>query len=77
MPQNCVHCLWENRCFVVITTILFSLPDFLGTVGLGEVIAGVQSYIPLSKFSMGWVLPALVVFVGSNLVGKNQEQTQI
>jgi len=62
---------------VVITTILFSLPDFLGTVGLGEVMAGVQSYIPLSKFSMGWVLPALVVFVGSNLVGKNQEQTQI
>ena len=48
---------------VVITTILFSLPDFLGSIGLGEVIVGVQPYIPLSKFSMGWVLPALVVFM--------------
>ncbi|MFS4492848.1 branched-chain amino acid transport system II carrier protein [Maribacter sp. 2308TA10-17] len=61
---------------VVITTILFSIPDFLGTVGLGEVIAGVQSYIPLSKFSMGWVLPALVVFVFSNFITRRKVQIQ-
>ncbi|TMM58852.1 branched-chain amino acid transport system II carrier protein [Maribacter algarum] len=61
---------------LVITTILFSIPDFLGTVGFGEAVAGVQNYIPLSKFSMGWVLPALVVFAILNLGSKNQEQTQ-
>lgn len=51
---------------VVITTMLFSVPDFLGSIGFGEIAAGLQNYIPLSQFSMGWVLPALVVFVVSN-----------
>lgn len=52
---------------VVMTTILFSIPDFLGSVGLGEVMASLQCYIPLSQFSMGWVLPAAVVFGLVNL----------
>ena len=55
---------------VVLTTFIFSIPDFLGSVGLGDAIAGIQPYIPLSKFSMGWVLPAAVVFVFTNLIRK-------
>jgi LIVCS family branched-chain amino acid:cation transporter len=57
---------------VVITTIIFSIPDFLGSVGLGDTLSVIQPYIPLSKFSLGWVLPALVVFVVSNLIRKNK-----
>lgn len=56
---------------VVITTIVFSIPDFLGS--LGSPLApkgGILDYIPLQKYSMGWVLPGLVVFVLVNLVGK-------
>ena len=53
---------------VVVATILFSIPDFLGSIGLGGSIAGLQSYIPLSKFSMGWVLPAGVVFIITNIL---------
>ncbi len=56
---------------VVIATILFSIPDFLGSVGLGEAMGSLQSYIPLSQFSMGWVFPAAVVFVISNLFMKS------
>jgi len=52
---------------VVITTILFSIPDFLSAVELGDLVASLKPYIPLSQFSMGWVLPALVVFVLVNL----------
>ncbi len=52
---------------VIIATILFSIPDFLGSIGFGEDIADLQSYIPLSTFSLGWVLPAVVVFTISNL----------
>jgi LIVCS family branched-chain amino acid:cation transporter len=55
---------------VVIATILFSIPDFLGNIGLGEAIAGVSKWIPLSKYQMGWVLPAAVVFVVTNLIQK-------
>lgn len=55
---------------VVIATMIFSIPDFLGSVGLGESIAQIQPYIPLSKFSLGWVLPACVVFVVLNISSK-------
>lgn len=51
---------------VVFTTILFSIPDFLGSIGLGEIISMLQHYIPLSAFSLGWVLPAGIVFFVSN-----------
>jgi len=56
--------------WVVAATIVFSIPDFLGSIGLGESISGVTPWIPLSQFHMGWVLPALVVFVLVNFIGK-------
>ena len=57
---------------VVIATIIFSIPDFLGTIGLGDSIAQIQTYIPSSTFSLGWVLPALVFFVLTNVISKKQ-----
>lgn len=56
--------------WVVIATIVFSIPDFLGSIGWGESISGITPWIPLSQFHMGWVLPALVVFVLGNFIGK-------
>ncbi len=56
---------------VVIITIIFSIPDFLGSVGLGDAITGLQNYIPLSRFSMGWVLPAAAVFIITVIFGQN------
>lgn len=52
---------------VVLATIVFSIPDFLGSIGFGESIAGFTNWIPLSEFQMGWVLPALVAFILANL----------
>ncbi len=60
---------------VVICTILFSIPDFLSTVGQADVAQKLQQYIPLSQFSMGWVLPALVVFMVLNLPHLKQAHT--
>lgn len=52
---------------VIITTILFSVPDFLGSIGISIIPGGkIFSWIPLSEFQMGWVLPALVVFLLAN-----------
>jgi len=57
---------------VVITTLLFSLPEFvhyaLGPLDIG--LGGVRkmfSWLPLSQFSLGWVVPAGVVFVLLNV----------
>lgn len=58
---------------VVIATILFSLPDFLASVGSPLAPeGGILDWIPFSKYSMGWVLPALVVFVVVNLFWEKQ-----
>lgn len=61
---------------VILATIIFSIPDFLVSIGLSEWITGVQSYIPLSKFSMGWVLPAMVTFVLFNVPNKIRKRVQ-
>ena len=54
---------------VVICTALFSIPDFLSSIGspLAEK-GGILEWIPLQKYGMGWVLPALAVFVVVNLL---------
>ncbi|WP_350293458.1 branched-chain amino acid transport system II carrier protein [uncultured Croceitalea sp.] len=56
---------------VVIATIIFSIPDFLGSIGFGETISGISKWIPLSEYQMGWVLPALVAFVVMNITKKS------
>ena len=54
---------------VIITTILFSIPDFLGSTGLAFKGRSFD-WIPLQQYSMGWVLPALAGFVLSNVAMK-------
>ncbi|MGB5229000.1 MAG: branched-chain amino acid transport system II carrier protein [Eudoraea sp.] len=60
---------------VVFITIVFSVPDFLGSIGLGTEIASITRWIPLSKLSMGWVLPALVVFIFANIRERRLSKT--
>ncbi len=55
---------------VVFTTMIFSIPDFLSSIGLSDNLVVIQEYIPLSIYSMGWVLPAFVVFLLANILKK-------
>ena len=53
---------------VTIATILFSIPDFLGSISALAPAADTFSWIPLQQYSLGWVLPALIVFIVTNLI---------
>jgi LIVCS family branched-chain amino acid:cation transporter len=55
---------------VVLGTFIFSIPDFLGFIIPRENLVGIKSIIPLAEHSLGWVLPALLVFVFTNLMEK-------
>ena len=55
---------------VVFTTFIFSIPDFLKHIISPERIEDIQSLIPLSQYSLGWVLPALLAFMLMNLTKK-------
>ncbi|WP_282074878.1 branched-chain amino acid transport system II carrier protein [Maribacter aquivivus] len=59
---------------VTITTILFSIPDFLGSISALSPAADTFSWIPLQQYSLGWVLPALIVFVVTNLIKRGTSE---
>ncbi len=52
---------------VVLVTFIFSITDFLGFIIPRENLVGIKNIIPLANSSLGWVMPALLVFVGLNL----------
>ncbi len=53
---------------VVLVTFLFSIPDFLGFLISEEHLTGIKAYIPLANQNLGWVLPALLTWLGVNLI---------
>jgi len=53
---------------VVLATMLFSLPDFLKSIGYADNIKNITDIIPLAQHSLGWVLPALLAFVLANVL---------
>jgi LIVCS family branched-chain amino acid:cation transporter len=53
---------------VVIITILFSIPDFLGSIGMKESMQSVLEILPLGTYSLGWLLPALMMLVVMNII---------
>tara|TARA_R110002051_G_scaffold3395_1_gene18327 strand:- start:96290 stop:97567 length:1278 start_codon:yes stop_codon:yes gene_type:complete len=50
---------------VVIVTIIFSIPDFLATLGpiIAKEVEPIQGLIPLGENRLGWLVPALITFV--------------
>ncbi|OBX23591.1 MULTISPECIES: branched-chain amino acid transport system II carrier protein [Bizionia] len=48
---------------VVLVTFIFSIPDFLKFLIPVDNLQGVLNSIPLANHSLGWVLPALIVFL--------------
>lgn len=55
---------------VALVTFVFSLPDVISAIAGAGTVAGLQAFIPLSQFSMGWVLPSLVAFILVNILFK-------
>lgn len=53
--------------WVVTITLLFSIPDFLGSIGYRESLVPIFNWIPLGEVHMGWILPALITFLLTNL----------
>lgn len=54
---------------VVFTTIVFSVPDFLNSIGIARQ-ENILDWVPLQEYQMGWILPAIVAFVACNVLIK-------
>lgn len=75
---NVVPEKWASKLVfrgVVLATFIFSIPDFLKFIISEEKIAPIKEMIPLSEYSMGWVLPALFVFILLNVLNSRNKKT--
>lgn len=58
---------------VVVTAFVFSIPDVLGYFLPKESLQPIVEVIPLAKYSLGWVLPAILVFIITTFVQPKQK----
>ncbi|WP_299246920.1 branched-chain amino acid transport system II carrier protein [uncultured Aquimarina sp.] len=52
---------------VVVITIVFSLPDFLASIGFKDQMQSILELIPLGEYSLAWLLPAIFGLIISNV----------
>jgi len=57
---------------VVLVTFIFSIPDVLNFVMPSEELTRLINSIPFAKFSLGWVLPAFIGFIITNIISKSR-----
>ena len=75
LPENWASTLVFRG--VVLATFIFSIPDFLKFLIAEENLFTLKEMIPLSEYSLGWVLPAIIVFLLFNLVSFGNKKTDI
>ena len=52
--------------WVVAITVVFSIPDFLNSLGWGESLQPITRWIPFTQVQMGWIIPALLALLLTN-----------
>ena len=53
---------------VTITVLLFSIPDFIQFFASEEFVSQIKMLIPFSEYSLGWVMPSILVFSVINVL---------
>ncbi len=63
------HKLASDKVFksVVFITFLFSIPDFIKFIIPSKNIESIINYIPFAEQNLGWLLPAIFVFILFNI----------
>jgi LIVCS family branched-chain amino acid:cation transporter len=60
---------------VVFTTLFFTIPDFLGSIGWPQLSQGLENWWPLQSYQLGWVLPAVAAFFLFRAIGNSRLKT--
>ncbi|MCA0131150.1 branched-chain amino acid transport system II carrier protein [Winogradskyella alexanderae] len=58
---------------VVVVTFIFSIPDFLQYFLPEETLKPITNFIPLADKNLGWVLPAIVALIISNVLTSSKK----
>ena len=63
---NVLPTKWATKLLfrgVVISTIVFSFPDFLTSLGYAENMVGIKNSIPMGTAGLGWLAPSFLVAI--------------
>jgi LIVCS family branched-chain amino acid:cation transporter len=63
---NVLPTKWATKLLfrgVVISTIVFSFPDFLTSLGFAENMVGIKNSIPMGTAGLGWLAPSFLVAI--------------
>ena len=74
---NVIPKKWTSKLVfrgVVLVTFIFSIPDFLKFLITSDILKSIQQCIPFSDNSMGWIIPAFIVFILLNIVRLNNKK---
>lgn len=52
---------------VVVITIIFSIPDFLGSIGMQRFVGSIIEILPLGKYSLAWLMPSMIALILMNI----------
>lgn len=63
--------------WVVFVAFIFSIPDFLGFFVPSEKLENLNTFIPMAKENLGWVIPAILTFFLVNLFENLNRQVKI
>ena len=69
---------WVNPLvfrLVVGITFLFSIPDFLSSIGMNESMEAIRAYLPLGDLSLGWFIPALITLILASILTQSRNIT--
>ena len=58
---------------VVVATLGFSIPDFLESIGMGLEGNALVEWIPLRKYHLAWLLPALLTYGLGRLLARRKQ----
>ena len=59
---------------VVFVTFIFSIPDFLESLQIGDFLKPITYWIPFSSQSLGWLFPAILMFIGLNFYNHQKKK---
>lgn len=57
---------------VVFTSLFFTIPDFLSSIGWPQLSQGMEGWWPLQSYQLGWVFPAIAAFIVFRAIEKKR-----
>ena len=67
---------WQTKLLyrgVITTTIVCMIPDFIGSIGFDAIVKPIVTKVPLGNYTLGWLLPSMIMGLGIIIYQKHKK----